>query len=213
MLLIDSGGQYDCGTTDVTRTVHTSAPTAHQVVTFTAVLKGHIALATAVFPPSTPGIAIDALARMPLWAMGLNYRHGTGHGVGAALNVHEGPQSISTRYYNTTPLKAGMVVSNEPGYYEDGSFGIRIENLLLIEEKETPHQMGDEKYLGFSELTLIPIQHKMIDVDSLSPNEVEWLDQYHARVWGEVSPRLSDDPETLAWLKAATQPLKAVAAA
>jgi len=207
MLLIDSGGQYDCGTTDVTRTVHTGTPSAHQIATFTAVLKGNIALTTAVFPPGTPGIAIDAMARAPLWAMGLNYRHGTGHGVGAALNVHEGPHSISTRYWNTTPLKTGMIVSNEPGYYEDGAFGIRIEHLLQIVDAQTEHRFGDETYMTFLPLTLIPIQRKLIDTTQLLPHEVAWIDGYHARVWEEISPRLADDPKTTAWLQEATAPL------
>lgn len=207
MLLIDSGGQYECGTTDVTRTLHTGSPTAHQIATFTAVLKGNIALSTAVFPPGTPGIAIDALARAPLWSMGLNYRHGTGHGVGAALNVHEGPHSISTRYWNTTPLKTGMIVSNEPGYYEDGAFGIRIEHLLQIVDAPTAHQFGGETFMTFDVLTLIPIQKKLIDVAKLLPHEVAWIDSYHARVWDSISPRLADDTKTSAWLREATLPL------
>ena len=148
LLLIDSGGQYDCGTTDVTRTLHLGEPSAHQRACFTAVLKGHIELDAAVWPEGTPGCALDTLARVHLWKHGLNYRHGTGHGVGAALNVHEGPQSISARFGNTQPLLPAMVCSNEPGYYEDGAFGIRIENLFVVVERETPFRFAGQPYYG-----------------------------------------------------------------
>eukprot|EP00884_Botryococcus_braunii_P009047 jgi/Botrbrau1/18143/Bobra.53_1s0015.2 len=215
LLLVDSGGQYDCGTTDVTRTIHLGTPTAHQKMCFTRVLQGHIALDAAVFPEGTPGLALDTLARSALWSEGLNYRHGTGHGVGAALNVHEGPHSISTRYYITTPLEAGMIVSNEPGYYEDGAFGIRIENLLAIREAATPFRFGGQSYFCFDRLTLCPIQRKMIDIELLSKKEIDWINAYHAEVWEKVSPRLSG--EVLEWLKSNTAPIEvprlAVAAA
>eukprot|EP00878_Enallax_costatus_P008513 GHUV01008900.1.p1 GENE.GHUV01008900.1~~GHUV01008900.1.p1 ORF type:complete len:383 (+),score=74.73 GHUV01008900.1:673-1821(+) len=208
LLLIDSGGQYDCGTTDITRTVHFGTPTAHQKRCYTRVLQGHIALSQAVFPEGTPGSAIDALARLPLWSDGLNYRHGTGHGVGAALNVHEGPQSISTRYWITTPLQVGMICSNEPGYYEDGSFGIRVENLLVIKEADTEFRFGGSTFMAFEDLTLVPIQTKMIEPALLTPLEEQWLDGYHRKVWEAVSPRLQDKPETLDWLKRNTAPLR-----
>jgi Xaa-Pro aminopeptidase len=206
-LLIDSGGQYDCGTTDITRTMHFGQPTAHQKRCFTRVLQGHIALDSAVFPPGTPGLALDTLARKALWADGLDYRHGTGHGVGAALNVHEGPHSISKRYYITQPLQAGMIVSNEPGYYEDGNFGVRIENLLTIKEADTKHQFGGKAFLNFDRLTVVPLQQKMIDMEVLNDAEKAWVDAYHKEVWEKVSPRLSGAP--LEWLKSHTQPLSA----
>ncbi|PNH10857.1 putative Xaa-Pro aminopeptidase P [Tetrabaena socialis] len=207
LLLLDSGGQYDCGTTDITRTVHTGTPTDHQRRCFTRVLQGHIALDSAVWPEGTPGAALDTLARTALWREGLNYRHGTGHGVGAALNVHEGPQSISSRAHITTPLQAHMVCSNEPGYYEDGSFGVRIENLVVVVEKETPFRYGGQQYLGFARLTLVPLQAKMIDTGLLSPEEVAWVDAYHHEVWQQVSPRMQDQPALLKWLQANTRPL------
>ncbi|PPR97346.1 hypothetical protein GOBAR_AA23319 [Gossypium barbadense] len=158
LFLLDSGAQYVDGTTDITRTVHFGEPTAREKECFTRVLKGHIALDEAVFPENTPGFVLDAFARSALWKIGLDYRHGTGHGVGAALNVHEGPQSISFRYGNVTPLQKGMIVSNEPGYYEDHAFGIRIENLLCVQEINTPNRYGGIEYLGFEKLTFFPIQ-------------------------------------------------------
>merc|ERR1719460_2714877 len=167
MLLVDSGGQYDIGTTDVTRTMHLGQPTAWQRECFTRVLKGHIGLSSAVFPEGTPGPALDAFARAALWQVGLDYLHGTGHGVGAALNVHEGPMSISTRYGNTVGLAEGMVVSNEPGYYEPGHFGIRIENLLIARTRAVAGVGGvpfnDRKFLGFEQLTHVPIQQSLLD--------------------------------------------------
>jgi Xaa-Pro aminopeptidase len=177
MLLLDSGGQYECGTTDITRVMHFGEPTPLQKTAYTRVLQGHIALDTAVFPEGTPGCAIDTLARMFLWKEGLNYRHGTGHGVGAALNVHEGPQSISARFGNTTPLAARMICSNEPGYYEDGGFGVRIENLCEIREVPTAHRFGGVPFFGFVPLTRVPIGTKLIDASILSPGEIEWLDR------------------------------------
>eukprot|EP00879_Flechtneria_rotunda_P015989 GHRR01016722.1.p1 GENE.GHRR01016722.1~~GHRR01016722.1.p1 ORF type:complete len:698 (+),score=235.84 GHRR01016722.1:303-2396(+) len=208
LLLIDSGGQYDCGTTDITRTFHFGNPTAHQKRCYTRVLQGHIALSQAIFPEGTPGSAIDALARLPLWSDGLNYRHGTGHGVGAALNVHEGPQSISTRYWITTPLQVGMICSNEPGYYEDGGFGIRIENLLVIQEADTKFRFGGSTFMAFEDLTLVPIQTKMIDPALLTPAEEQWLDDYHRKVREAVSPRLAGKPAVLEWLKRHTAPVR-----
>lgn len=208
LLLIDSGGQYDCGTTDITRTFHFGSPSSHQKRAYTRVLQGHIKLSQAVFPENTPGSALDALARLPLWSDGLNYRHGTGHGVGAALNVHEGPQSISTRYWITTPLEVGMVCSNEPGYYEDGGFGIRIENLLTIEEAPTEFRFGGSTFMCFKDLTLVPIQTKMIDLNLITQQDEAWLDNYHTQVWEAVSPRLQDKPDVLEWLKRNTAPLR-----
>ncbi|VAH04446.1 unnamed protein product [Triticum turgidum subsp. durum] len=158
LFLLDSGAQYVDGTTDITRTVHFGEPSPRHKECFTRVLQGHIALDQAVFPERTPGFVLDVLARSSLWKIGLDYRHGTGHGVGAALNVHEGPQSISYRYGNLTALQKGMIVSNEPGYYEDDSFGIRIENLLLVKEVNLANSFGGISYLGFEKLTFVPIQ-------------------------------------------------------
>ncbi|CAA6659117.1 unnamed protein product [Spirodela intermedia] len=205
LFLLDSGGQYVDGTTDITRTVHFGEPTSRQMDCFTRVLQGHIAIDQAVFPERTPGFVLDALARIPLWKIGLDYRHGTGHGVGAALNVHEGPQSISFRFGNMTPLQKGMVVSNEPGYYEDHSFGIRIENLLYVKEAETPNCFGGIAYLGFEKLTFVPFQGKLIDLSLLSAMEVRWLNDYHSQVWEKVSPLL--DGPALKWLWDNTRPL------
>ena len=208
MVLLDSGGQFECGTTDVTRTVSMApAPSPHQAACFTRVLQGHIALDSTVFPEGTPGLALDAFARAPLWRAGLNYRHGTGHGVGAALAVHEGPQSISTRLTVHTPLDERMVVSIEPGFYEDGAFGIRIENLVSVARAETPHAFGGQRYFKFERLTLAPLQKKLIDLSLLSPEEVKWIDAYHAEVWDKVGPRVADQ-SVKAWLKEACTPLE-----
>ncbi|XP_024019004.1 probable Xaa-Pro aminopeptidase P [Morus notabilis] len=205
LFLLDSGGQYVDGTTDITRTVHFGEPKAWEKECFTRVLQGHIALDQAVFPENTPGFVLDAFARSSLWKIGLDYRHGTGHGVGAALNVHEGPQSISFRYGNMTPLQKGMIVSNEPGYYEDHAFGIRIENLIVVKEADTPIRFGGIEYLGFEKLTFVPIQAKLIDLTLLSAEEITWLNDYHSQVWEKVSPLL--DGSALQWLWNNTQPL------
>lgn len=211
LLLIDSGGQYDCGTTDITRTMHFGTPTEHQKACYTAVLQGHIQLDQAIYPEGTPGCALDTLARTPLWRMGLNYRHGTGHGVGAALNVHEGPQSISHRFGNLQPLLPGMVCSNEPGYYEDGSFGIRIENLFVIVESPTPFRFGGQSYYGSERLTVCPIQKKMMNTEMMSQGEIEWVNAYHKQVYDAIAPRLEAENamEALDWLKDATSPISA----
>ncbi|KAF9607623.1 hypothetical protein IFM89_037551 [Coptis chinensis] len=206
LFLLDSGAQYVDGTTDVTRTVHFGEPTSWQKECFTRVLQGHIALDQAVFPENTPGFVLDAFARSFLWKIGLDYRHGTGHGVGAGLNVHEGPQSISFRFGNMTPLQKGMVVSNEPGYYEDHSFGIRIENLLFVKEANTPNRYGGIGYLGFEKLTYVPIQSKLVDLSLLSTAEVDWLNEYHSQVWEKVSPLL-EEGSPRQWLWNNTRPL------
>ncbi|XP_052735007.1 aminopeptidase P2 isoform X2 [Vigna angularis] len=205
LFLLDSGAQYVDGTTDITRTVHFGKPTAREKECFTRVLQGHIALDQAVFPENTPGFVLDAFARSFLWRVGLDYRHGTGHGVGAALNVHEGPQSISHRFGNLTPLVKGMVVSNEPGYYEDHAFGIRIENLLFVKNVETPNRFGGVQYLGFEKLTYVPIQIKLVDLSLLSGAEIDWLNNYHSLVWEKVSPFL--DGSALQWLWSNTRPI------
>ncbi|CAJ2631626.1 unnamed protein product [Trifolium pratense] len=205
LFLLDSGAQYVDGTTDITRTVHFGKPTAREKECFTRVLQGHIALDQAVFPEDTPGFVLDAFARSFLWKVGLDYRHGTGHGVGAALNVHEGPQSISYRYGNFTPLVNGMIVSNEPGYYEDHAFGIRIENLLCVRNAETPNRFGGIQYLGFEKLTYVPIQIKLVDISLLSATEIDWLNDYHSVVWEKVSPLL--DGSARQWLWNNTRPI------
>ncbi|KAE9598125.1 putative hydrolase [Lupinus albus] len=205
LFLLDSGAQYVDGTTDITRTVHFGNPTAREKECFTRVLQGHIALDLAVFPENTPGLVLDAFARSFLWKVGLDYRHGTGHGVGAALNVHEGPQSISHRFGNLTPLVNGMVVSNEPGYYEDHAFGIRIENLLYVRDVETPNRFGGVMYLGFEKLTYVPIQIKLVDLSLLSAIEIDWLNNYHSQVWEKVSPLV--DGSAQQWLWDNTRPI------
>jgi len=204
MFLLDSGAQYRDGTTDVTRTVHYGTPTEYQRECYTRVLKGTASLAMAVFPNGVTGLSLDTFARMALWNVGLDYRHGTGHGVGAFLNVHEGPQGISQKFVDVA-LKSGMILSNEPGFYEDGQFGIRIENLQYVKEVPTKFNFGNVGYLGFEHLTLVPIQKKLIETSMLIPSERKWLDDYHAQVYETISPLV--DETTRAWLYAATRPL------
>ncbi|KAK7059763.1 putative Xaa-Pro aminopeptidase P [Favolaschia claudopus] len=200
--LCDSGAQFYDGTTDVTRTWHFGTPTAQEKRAFTRVLQGHIAIDTAIFPTGTTGYLIDAFARRALWKDGLDYRHGTGHGVGHYLNVHEGPHGMGVRIaYNSTPLKPGMTVSNEPGYYADGSFGIRIESIVLVRKVNTANNFGDKGYLGFERVTMCPIQTKLIDMSLFSSEEVRWMNEYHAEVFEKVSPLLKDDQRALEWLK------------
>ena len=202
LFLIDSGGQYQDGTTDITRTVAVGAPTAEMCERFTQVLKGHIAIARAVFPDGTTGAQLDSFARQSLWQAGVDFDHGTGHGVGSYLSVHEGPARISK--LGTTALERGMILSNEPGYYKTGGFGIRIENLVLVVEAAAVP--GAEKALNaFETLTLAPIDRRLVVADMLTPDEMDWLDGYHARVAQTLSPLVDD--ETRAWLAAATRPL------
>ena len=205
LLLVDSGGQYHDGTTDATRTMHFGVPSKEEKRAFSAVLKGHIGLDVAVFPEDTIGFVLDAFARKALWACGLDYGHGTGHGVGAALNVHEGPISVSPRFANKSVLKNGMVLSNEPGYYQAGAFGVRIENLLAIEPAPVPRVPDGKAFLRFSYLTLIPIDANCIDVSMLDAAEVAWVDAYHADVRRQLSPLL--EGEALEWLVRKTAPL------
>ena len=207
LYLIDSGGQYEDGTTDITRTLAVGEPTAEMRDRFTRVLQGHIALACAVFPKGTRGGQLDSFARRPLWEAGLDYAHGTGHGVGSFLSVHEGPQRIApvggAYAGGDEPLAAGMILSNEPGYYKSGEYGIRIENLVLVEARQVAGQERD--LLGFRELTLAPIDRNLIDTGLLTPAERDWVDRYHARVHAEIGPLLDDAAQ--AWLAAATAPL------
>jgi Xaa-Pro aminopeptidase len=199
LYLVDSGAQYPDGTTDVTRTIAIGQPSEEMRDRFTRVLKGHIALATVRFPAGTTGSQLDALARRPLWEIGLDYEHGTGHGVGSFLSVHEGPHRIS-KMPNTVALRPGMIVSNEPGFYKEGGYGIRIENLILV-------QKADEagKFLHFETLTLAPIDRNLIDVSLLSADELAWINAYHARVAKQIGPQL--DAPAKAWLDQATAPL------
>ena len=202
LFLIDSGGQYEDGTTDITRTIAVGEPTAEMRTHFTLVLRGHIALACAIFPDSTTGAQLDTLARQYLWQHGLDFDHGTGHGVGSYLSVHEGPARISK--LGTVALKRGMILSNEPGYYKTGAYGIRIENLVLV--VEGPKVAGGERPLNaFETLTLAPIDRRLIDPGLMSSNEIAWLDAYHARVAETIGPLV--DKETLGWLRSATRPL------
>jgi Xaa-Pro aminopeptidase len=207
LYLVDSGGQYADGTTDVTRVLPVGTPTAEMRDRFTRVLRGHIALATAIFPRGTNGGQLDAFARRPLWEAGLDYAHGTGHGVGAYLSVHEGPQRIATPSYPgggpAEPLRPGMIISNEPGYYKAGEYGIRIENLILVEERTIAG--GEAVMLGFETLTFCPIERSLIVAEMLTTAERDWLDAYHARVVEVLGPQM--DAEEQAWLKAKCAPI------
>ncbi len=203
LFLIDSGGQYLDGTTDVTRTLAIGEPTEEMKARFTRVLKGHIALARVRFPKGTTGSALDALARLSLWEGGLDYDHGTGHGVGSYLGVHEGPHRIA-KAPNVTPLEPGMIVSNEPGYYKAGGYGIRIENLIVVTEpKAIPG--GEREMMGFETLTLAPLDRRLILPGLLSEQEWMWIDRYHARVLAEVGSLMPEDDR--AWLAKACAPL------
>ena len=207
LYLIDSGGQYVDGTTDITRTVPIGEPTGEMRDRFTRVLKGHIAIATACFPKGTRGSQLDSFARRPLWEAGLDYAHGTGHGVGSFLAVHEGPQRISpvgsSQSGGDEPLQAGMIISNEPGYYKTGEYGIRIENLVLVVPREI--EGAEKEMLGFETLTFAPIDRRLIDVEMLEPEELVWLNCYHAHVLARIGPKLSG--ADLAWLQAACAPI------
>jgi len=209
IFLCDSGGQFPDGTTDITRTVWVGPgePSQEQKDRFTRVLKGHIAIDTQTFPQGTSGAQLDTLARQFLWMAGVDYAHGTGHGVGSFLAVHEGPQRIAKprggQAGTDQELMAGMILSNEPGYYKAGEFGIRIENLVLVEPREIPG--GEGEWLGFETLTLVPIDATLVDRDMLSEAELEWWNSYHARVLEVLAPQL--EGEDLAWLEAACAPL------
>ncbi|NNE89875.1 MAG: aminopeptidase P family protein [Silicimonas sp.] len=201
LYLVDSGGQYLDGTTDITRTLVVGTPTDEQIECFTRVLQGMIAISTARFPRSVAGRDIDALARASLWRAGLDYDHGTGHGVGSFLSVHEGPQRISR--IADVPFKEGMILSNEPGYYREGAFGIRIENLIVVQKAA---RLGDDRdHLDFETLTFVPIDHRLIATDMLAPWERDWINSYHAKVRDKVSGRVKG--EALAWLEEATKPI------
>ncbi|ANU37894.1 aminopeptidase P family protein [Vibrio scophthalmi] len=201
LYLVDSGGQYLDGTTDITRTIAIGQPSDDMIKQFTLALKGHIGIARARFPQGTRGFQLDTLARQHLWAEGYDYDHGTGHGVGHFLSVHEGPASISKRLIDV-PLVEGMVLSNEPGYYRAEEFGIRIENLELVVELPT---QGDFSVLTFESLTRCPIDVRNIDVNLLTRPELAWLNEYHDKVWNDLSALVTGDVQT--WLRQATLPL------
>ncbi len=202
LFLLDSGGQYQDGTTDVTRTVPVGTPDEEMRTRYTLVLKGLIEISLLRFPPGTRGCDIDAVARLALWRAGVDYAHGTGHGVGSYLSVHEGPQRIAKT--GTEKLLAGMILSNEPGYYKPGSYGIRLENLILVTPAEDLPG-GDIAMHGFETLTLVPFDRRMLKTDLLTRDELHWLDEYHARVLREIGPMVGG--EVLAWLEKATAPL------
>jgi Xaa-Pro aminopeptidase len=202
LYLIDSGGQYVDGTTDVTRTVAVGTPTADMKRHYGLVLKAHIAIATARFPKGTRGQDLDPFARRPLWEAGLDFDHGTGHGVGSYLSVHEGPQRLSR--LGTVELEPGMILSNEPGYYREGKYGIRLENLLLVTPPEKI-EGGEREMMGFETLTLVPFDRRLIDPKQLERSELAWLNAYHARVRREIEPLLLSDDRP--WLRHATAPI------
>jgi Xaa-Pro aminopeptidase len=195
LLLVDSGGQYVDGTTDITRTIAIGDPGEAAREAYTRVLQGLIAISRARFPQGLAGRDIDALARYPLWLAGQDYDHGTGHGVGAFLSVHEGPQRISR--LSEVPLDPGMILSNEPGYYREGAFGIRLENLIVV---ETAPPLGDNRpQLAFETLTFVPFDRRLILADWLAPGDRDWLNRYHGQVLAHLAPRVSGP--TLAWLQ------------
>ncbi|KQJ88315.1 probable Xaa-Pro aminopeptidase P [Brachypodium distachyon] len=204
--LCDSGAQYLDGTTDITRTVHFGRPSEHEKSCYTAVLKGHIALDAAVFPNGTTGHALDILARTPLWKSGLDYRHGTGHGIGSYLNVHEGPHLISFRpSARNVPLQASMTVTDEPGYYEDGNFGIRLENVLIVKGADTKFNFGEKGYLSFEHITWAPYQTKLINTTLLTPEEIDWVNMYHSDCRKILGSYLNEQEKE--WLRKATEPI------
>ena len=202
LYLIDSGAQYRDGTTDITRTIAIGRASAEMRDRFTRVLKGHLAVAMARFPVGTSGAQIDTLARQYLWAAGLDFDHGTGHGIGSFLNVHEGPARISK--LGTVPLEAGMILSDEPGYYKTGAYGIRIENLIVVTPAEEIAG-GDRPMLGFETITLAPIDRRLIEPALMSQQEIAWLDAYHASLPEKLGALL--DADERAWLAAACRPL------
>ncbi|XP_038677780.1 xaa-Pro aminopeptidase 1 isoform X1 [Scyliorhinus canicula] len=207
--LLDSGAQYRDGTTDVTRTMHFGTPTEYEKECFTYVLKGHICLGSAIFPSGTKGHLLDSFARATLWDHGLDYLHGTGHGVGSFLNVHEGPCSISYKTFMDEPLETGMILSDEPGYYEDGSFGIRIESIMLVVPVQTKYRYLNRESLTFEALTLVPIQTKMINVELLTRKERDWINLYHQTCREVIGAELEKQGrlQALQWLIKEAQPI------
>eukprot|EP01038_Epipyxis_sp_PR26KG_P016905 gene16905-23198_t len=209
LFLLDSGGQYLDGTTDVTRTMHFGTPSARMKECYTLVLKGHISLAKMVFPEGTLGSKLDTIARMALWQEGLDYNHGTGHGVGAFLNVHEGPQGIGSRKRdNEVGFFSGMTISNEPGYYADEEFGIRIENICITIPKHTKNNFNGKQYLGFETVTMTPIKTDLIDLQICSQSDIDWINSYHQQVRESVLPIMEKVfPESVNYLLEQTEPI------
>ena len=214
MYLLDSGGQYFDGTTDTTRTTWLGTdgkkPSDHQKECYTRVLKGVIALTQMVFPDNTKGPMLDSVARSYLWKIGLDYRHGTGHGVGCFLNVHEGPQGFSASSYNRTlfeyGLKPNMIITNEPGYYEANNFGIRIENVMIVTPAKTKHQFDGKQFCTFKTATMVPIDKELLDTKIMTKDEIAWLDAYHQDVYKNISSYMQTQYEK-DWLKKATEPI------
>ncbi|MFK7746483.1 MAG: M24B family metallopeptidase, partial [Roseobacter sp.] len=204
LIVLDSGGQYLDGTTDITRTIAIGTPPAEAIAAYTRVLQGMIGMSRLRWPIGLAGRDIEAIGRLPLWMAGQDFDHGLGHGVGAYLSVHEGPQRLSR--VSTVPLEAGMILSNEPGYYREGAFGIRIENLIVVQDA-APLPGGDDhrKMLDWRTLTFAPMDRRLVAVDLLTPAERAWLNDYHAQVKAKIGPRVS--PEAAAWLDAATAPV------
>jgi Xaa-Pro aminopeptidase len=201
IFLVDSGAQYEDGTTDITRTLAIGEPSPEMRDRYTRVLKGHLAIARVVFAKGTSGAQLDALARLPLWQAGLDFDHGTGHGIGSYLSVHEGPQRLSK--LGTTPLEPGMILSNEPGYYKPGAYGIRIENLLVVEERQIP---GAERTMyGFETISWCPYDRALIDLSLLDESEIAQVNAYHALVWSNLAGLV--EGEAKAWLERACLPL------
>lgn len=203
--LNDSGSQFLDGTTDTTRTLHFGTPKPEEVRNYTLVLKGNIALGDLKFPENTTGSQIDSIARQFLWQHGLDYGHGTSHGIGAYLNVHEGPIGIGPRPSARNPLKPGHLISNEPGYYEDGEYGIRIENVMFV--KDSGLKYNGKNFFEFETITRVPFCRRLIDVALLSPEEKKWINNYHRTIWNELSPSFAKHSVELAWLKRETSPL------
>jgi Xaa-Pro aminopeptidase len=206
LYLVDSGAQYLDGTTDITRVTVVGTPTSEMCRRYTQVLKGHIALSRAQFPFGTTGSQLDPFARQFLWQTGVDFDHGTGHGVGCYLSVHEGPQSISKRP-SDVPLRPGMIVSNEPGYYKPGHFGIRIENLIVVVKLDPQPEGAEKTTLGFETLTLAPYERQLIDVAMLNHDERAFVDAYHERVRLVLGPLVQDDPDVVEYLATSTAPL------
>eukprot|EP01080_Neovahlkampfia_damariscottae_P004278 gene4278-7614_t len=206
IFLLDSGAQYLDGTTDTTRTVHFGEPTDYEKECFTNVLKGHIELDSLIFPHGTTGNRLDLVARMHLWKNGQDFKHGVGHGVGHFLNVHEGPHGIGSRDSSKVKFEKNMVVTNEPGYYESGKFGIRIENIMIVKESETKYK-SDTKFFEFEHITCVPIQTKLIDSTLLTKKEIEWVNNYNEFCYNKLKDSLNDDEKTLSWLNINTEPI------
>lgn len=207
MFLLDSGGQYLDGTTDVTRTFHFGTPTGYEKECYTRSLMGHIALTQFIFTTGLKGRELDALARQPLWKVGLQYRHGTGHGIGSYLSVHEGPGMISNYHplwKHDEPLYENMFYSIEPGYYEDGQFGIRHENIAQIVQANTKYHFPGYTFLTFDTITMVPYEPHLIDYSLLSKEQIEWLNDYHQKVQNTIGPLIKDDPLASGWLKSRT---------